>query len=192
MLPVEVYLLAAGVGERMGASKPLLKFGKTTVLGAMAKAFREAGLRKLRVIGRKDDAELAQVTFDLGARYIFNLEPQRGMSGSILEAMEDCESDWLCVCPADMPLLQSATLTKCTENLFGNVVQPICENRRRHPAFLNISLRFELRAFLQEGGNLRQFLHEKHINTVEAEPCWQFSDIDTPEDYERILKRQPW
>ena len=111
------------------------------------------------------------------------------MAGSIVEALDDCTSDWMCLCPADMPMLTAQAIGDCAAALGDErIVQPECEGRRRHPVFVSTSLRFELRCFLNEGGTLRGFLHERIIKTVPAQPCSQFRDIDTPQDYERLLE----
>ena len=57
------------------------------------------------------------------------------------------------------------------------------------PGDKSISHRAAIIAALSNGVcTLRGFLHERIIKTVPAQPCSQFRDIDTPQDYERLLE----
>lgn len=186
---VEVYFLAAGRSERMGASKPMLAFTSGTVLSTMVSAFNEAGLHRIRVIGRGDDADLARETNVLNARYIFNLEPEIGMSGSILEALEDCRSPWMCLTPSDIPLLSSETITACLQALDqAQIVQPECSGKGKHPIFIKSNVFLSLRPFLRSGGTLRDFLATQSVVRVSRSNPTEFLDMDTPEDYVRLLQ----
>lgn len=186
---IEVYFLAAGKSERMGYSKPLLPFKAGTVLFTMVNSFREAGLQKIRVIGRADDPDLARETNVLNARYIFNLEPESGMASSILEALDDCRSSWMCVTPADIPLLTSNTISACLEALEGaEIVQPECLGKGKHPIFLKSNLALEMRPFLRQGGTLRDFLATQSVRKISRPNPTEFMDMDTHDDYIRLLQ----
>lgn len=187
---IEVYLLAAGKSERLGVPKQLLRLGGDTILSHMARKFFGAGLKRVRVIGRVDDELLAREAYELGLRYVINLEPELGMVGSILEALDDCRSEWMALCPADMPLLEVGTIERCASMLDKgySVVQPICEGIRRHPVFLKDNVWLSLRGAIREGKTLRDFLMTQNIYTVHTENCKQFRDMDTLEDYREILR----
>ncbi len=186
---IEVYLLAAGRSERMGSSKPLLPFLKGTVLSTMIKAFEDSGLKRIRVIGRGDDPDLAEETNVNNARYIFNLEPELGMHSSILEAVNDCRSQWFCLCPSDMPLLTSKTISECISHLEGNeIVQPVVNGKPKHPVFIKATNAYELRNALNSGKTLRDFLDTKTRQFVARNRETEFQDMDTPADYSRLLE----
>lgn len=173
----------------MGASKPMLPFGGKTVLCRLGQSFQDAGLDRIRVIGRPDDHELARESFLMGYRYIINLEPERGMSGSVLEALDDCRSPWLVLCPCDMPLLTSETIGKLVDSLDEShiVIQPVCAGRPRHPVFLRLGATLPLRSAITSGGTLRDFLRTVERKLVETGSPNEFLDMDTPEDYQRLL-----
>lgn len=187
---VEVYLLSAGKSERLGVSKQLLRIGGETILSHMARTFFRAGLKRVRVIGRVDDELLAREAYELGLRYIINLDSELGMVRSILEALDDCRSEWMALCPADLPLLEVETIERCVSMLDRgySVIQPICGGVRKHPVFLKDHLRLSLRMAIQEGKTLRDFLITQSICTVDVEDCSQFQDVDTLDDYRKILK----
>lgn len=186
---IEAYLLAAGESSRMGTPKPMLAFGKTTVFERMVDSLRQGGIKNVRIIGRKDDSDLAQKAADLHVRYIVNADTERGMAGSILEAVEDCISTWMAVCPADLPLIKPSTVAACLHGLATecSVVQPICQASLKHPVFIHSNLRRELRQALQHGVILRDFLRDHRVAVVEVDDPRQFEDMDTPQQYHRLL-----
>lgn len=187
--PADVFLLAAGEGSRMGTSKPLLDFDGSTILERMVAAFRNGGLARVRVIGRKDDHRLAEATLAAGAAYVVNPRPDLGMAGSIITAIENCDAPWLAVCPADMPLLSSATISACVAALAGDVVQPSSEGRPKHPVFIHKRQFTIMKARLHEGFTLRDCLPEIEARTlIESPNPLQFRDVDTPDDVEALLR----
>lgn len=186
---VEVYILAAGEGSRLGGQKATLPFGDGSIFRRITCAFRNAGLKKIRVIGRTTDESLAREANLLSVRYIFNLDPGQGMAGSVLEAIDDCRSRWAGLCPVDMPLLTSATIGTVLSGLSDDVacVQPECEGRPKHPVFLRASTFLSLRDHLRKGGTLREFLPTVERKLVACGAPHEFFDADTPEDYSRLL-----
>lgn len=187
--PADVFLLAAGEGSRMGTSKPLLDFDGTTILERMVVSFRNGGLARVRVVGRKDDHELAEATLATGAAYVVNPRPDLGMAGSIVKAIENCDASWLGVCPADLPLLSATTISACVAALGGDVVQPSSEGRPKHPVFIHKRQFPNLKARLREGFTLRDCLPEIEARTlIESPNPLQFRDVDTPDDVQALLR----
>jgi CTP:molybdopterin cytidylyltransferase MocA len=173
----------------MGTSKPLLNFNGVTILERMVSAFRCAGLPRIRVIGRKEDHELAEATLAAGAAFVVNPRPDLEMAGSILIAIENCDAPWMAVCPTDMPLLSAATIAACVDALEGDVVQPSTDGRPKHPVFLHKRRFPGLKARLHEGYTLRDCLSEiEAITRVPSDNPMQFKDVDTPEDVEALLR----
>ncbi|MCL6622998.1 MAG: NTP transferase domain-containing protein, partial [Fimbriimonadales bacterium] len=162
---IEVYLLAAGRSERLGQCKQLLDWDGKTLLARMVDAFRSAGLICLRVVGRPEDEELAREVHSLGLRYVVNPQAERGMASSILVALEDCRSPWLGLCPADMPLLRTETLLRLGSAVSDSfsIIQPICKGIRRHPVLFKRNLAPEVRAVLEAGGTLRDYLRSAEV-----------------------------
>jgi len=156
----------------------------------MARKFFEAGLKRVRVIGRVNDELLAREAYELGLRYIINLDPESGMTSSILEALDDCRSEWMVLCPADIPLLEVRTIERCASMLDKgySIIQPICGGVRKHPVFLKDRTWLSLRGAIREGKTLRDFLMTQNIYTVYTENCQQFRDVDTMEDYREIMR----
>jgi CTP:molybdopterin cytidylyltransferase MocA len=173
----------------MGVSKPLMDFDGVSVLERMVDAFRGAGLARIRVIGRENDHDLAESALALGAAYIVNPRPDLGMAGSALVALDSADSTWLAICPADMPLLTTEPIEACVAALEGDVVQPSCEGRPKHPVFLSRAIAPIIRTRLQEGFTLRDALPKPdERRLVPVDNPAQFCDVDTPEDVVRLLR----
>ncbi len=188
-MEVEVFLLASGESKRMGTSKPLLKFGDESVIARIVRAFKDSGHCSVSVIGRPNDENLKIEAERLGVQYIENHHYKKGMSSSVEIALNSCIADWLCVFPADIPLIKSETLAKffMFNKANAQIIQPVCDNRRRHPVWLNKCVFHEIYSGLQSGKTLREVLQAKQVYTIETQSCAQFMDFDTPEKYAELL-----
>lgn len=187
----EAFLLAAGASRRMGASKPLMAFGDSTVLATMARAFLAAGCRPVSVVHRLEDVPLLEAVRTLGLRAVANADPSPGMSSSVAVAAEASGAEWLALCPCDMPLLTTATLSRLTEALGsyeGDVLQPAVAGRRKHPVFVRRAWLLHRAERLRGGTPLRDLLAEADGASVEFLDAAEFLDFDTPEEYEALMR----
>jgi CTP:molybdopterin cytidylyltransferase MocA len=171
----------------MGEHKALLPFAGETVLERMARAFREGGVRDVVTVVEQFENAISRKAAEIEVRSIVNDQMDLGMAGSILAAIADCASDWFAVCPADMPLLTAETVRMCVERLNGEPVAPSVNGKRKHPVFIPATCSGELARLLLGGGTLRDFLASRAVLLVECEPGVQFADMDTPEEYRRLL-----
>lgn len=190
-MEVDVFLLASGESKRMGTSKPLLTFGNESVIARIVRTFKDSGYRSVSVIGRANDEDLKIETERLGVQYIKNHHYKKGMSSSVEIAIDSCLSNWLCVFPTDIPLIKSETLAKffMFNKMNAQIIQPVCDNRRRHPVWLHKSVFHEILSGIQSGKTLREVLQEKQIHEIESQNCVQFMDFDTPKEYAELLKK---
>jgi CTP:molybdopterin cytidylyltransferase MocA len=78
-LPISAIILAAGYSSRMGAFKPLLPFGDTTVMERSIALFRRAGIRDIRVVVGHNSSELLPLLKRLQALPLLNERYQEGM-----------------------------------------------------------------------------------------------------------------
>lgn len=185
---IEVYLLAAGQGTRFGGSKPLFVFDGKPVLERVVGAFQDAGLASIFVIGRPDDGALAMAATKCGAKFLVGSHPELDMAGSVLAAIENCKSDWMALCPADLPLLTPTPIRDCVAALEGDVVQPSCAGRPKHPVFLSNGLFSMVRSKLLSGHTLRDCLAEPvRRKLVESDDALQFWDMNTPSDLASMM-----
>jgi molybdenum cofactor cytidylyltransferase len=190
---VTAYLLAAGEGRRFGSSKPLAEFHGRTVLDRVASAFRPY-VGEVVVIARAgDDAIFAEAT-RLGLRVVPNSSPEAGMSSSVALAIRDCHTEWLSLCPCDLPLLKGQIVESVVEALKtaepnGDfVVQPEVEGRRKHPVLLRRAWIEQHLSRLSGGTPLRAILGEANALTVPFDDPLPFRDFDTPPEFQFLLQ----
>src|SRR5689334_16008537 len=89
---VGVVILAAGRSSRMGQSKLLLPWDKTSILGHLIQQWQNLGAKQIAVVCSADNpglaAELARLNFPPSSR-IVNPNPERGMFSSV-----QCAAEW--------------------------------------------------------------------------------------------------
>src|SRR6266446_3200359 len=90
---VAAILLAAGRSRRMGAFKPLLPFGETTVVETCVNNLQATGVGELVVVvGHRAD-DVRNVLKERRVRFAFNSDPDSEMSVSIARGVEQIDSD---------------------------------------------------------------------------------------------------
>src|ERR1700742_278488 len=85
---VTAILLAAGRSERMGAFKPLLPFGNTTVIHSCINYLRAAGVEDLVVVGGHRAEELRNAVATSDVRFATNTDPTSEMGTSLVRGAE--------------------------------------------------------------------------------------------------------
>lgn len=191
-------ILAAGRSTRMGRSKALLMTpGGQTFVSRLVETLTRGGIDAPFVVGRPDDQQLRATVEALnsGARWIENLEADTGgQLSSVLAGLRKADRPGvraLMVVPVDAPMIAVETVTKLAE-VFGSTGAPIVRARYRghngHPVVFSRAVFDELRrADPSIGAKAVVRAHESTIINVEVDDPGVIGDIDTPEDYERLL-----
>ena len=201
MIPAVV--LAAGKSSRMGRAKALLPIGSSgdTFLSRIIHVIREGGIEAIVVvIGGdaavvraslpRDDAQLSAVE---NPRY------DEGQLSSLLVGLAAVEQrhdsvEAVMVTLVDLPLISAATVRAVRDTFVANptaaLVRPRRGPRYGHPVIFNRSLFGELRrADPSKGAKLVVHAHAAEELNVDVGDAGAFIDIDTPEDYERFIRR---
>lgn len=194
---IAAIILAAGYSSRMGAFKPLLPFGETTVLERSIALFRAAGIADIRVvIGHRAD-ELLPLLARLEVRLLFNVHYAQGMFSSVLAAAAslEAENEAFFLLPVDFPLLRPESverLMRAWRSGEGRILYPTCHGRRGHPPLLATVYREAILAWPGHGG-LRALLQQYQEEAVNIETGDEgiLLDMDTPEDYARLRETLP-
>jgi molybdenum cofactor cytidylyltransferase len=191
-------VLAAGRSERMGTTKALLPFGKRSALALALDAAAGAGLQESIVVvganageirAAQDGASCAtKVTWvrneEAGSEQLRSL--QVGLSAFDWERVES-----FFIHPVDYPLATSQDYLLLLEALAAGkpeaTVYLLSHNGRRgHPVLFRAALAEKFLA-LRPGATARDVVEaEKHAYVV-TENSGVLEDMDTPEDYERLL-----
>jgi molybdenum cofactor cytidylyltransferase len=102
------------------------------------------------------------------------------------------EDDWL-LAPADHPTLDAGVVRELARARAGNpqasIVVPTWEGKRGHPTLIAWRHVAGLRAH-PTGEGLNAYLRRHAAETLEVPAGAEvLADLDTPEDYERLLER---
>ena len=188
MKPCTAVLLAAGQSKRMGAFKPLLPFGKKTVIESCIDYLREGGVEDIVVVvGHRAD-EVRKKLEKQEVSFAFNPDPDSEMGASVAAGIRELpETAWatliaLCDHPA-VPASVVSTLIEAWTN-GARLVIPTWRNRGGHPVLVDLAFKSEL-LNLGSAAGLRA-LFETHKNAVERLPVdspFIARDMDTWDDY---------
>jgi len=198
-------LLAAGVSDRMGSSKPLLKIGETTfvehILDQLETVPEITGI--VVVLGAR--AQLIKESVDFGqALPVQHRGYKEGMFSSVragaralLRKLPDLEG--AVVCLVDMPLIEAETYARVVRAFqpdHDDVVLAAHQGESGHPVLLS-------RALVERLGNvalaapaedtLAEFIeaHAERRRFVDAQDPSVLVNINTPDAYRTHLGEDP-
>ncbi len=191
-------LLAAGESRRMqGAFKPLLKWGKRTVIGECIHQMRNSQLAEIIVVLGHREMEVRQSLVAFGVQYAINEDYQKGMLSSIKTglAMLSPNEDAALIALVDQPMVASKTIDALIEAFDKGdrgIVLPTYQGKHGHPIIVS-SKYFDDIMQLDENTDegLRAFVnaHRNDCLEVPVDTPAVIEDIDHPEDYERLSKQ---
>ncbi len=191
-------LLAAGESSRMrGGFKPLLKWGKRTVIGECVHQMRNSQLSEIFVVLGHREMEIRQTLAGSGVQYAINEDYRRGMLSSVKTglAMVSPNADAALIALVDQPMISSEIIDTLINAFIAGekgVALPTYEGKRGHPVIIAAKY-FEDVMRLDEDSpeGLRQFIESRRDDTLEVPVPTPavIEDIDRPEDYERLSKR---
>jgi CTP:molybdopterin cytidylyltransferase MocA len=187
-------VIAAGESRRMGRMKPLLPLGSRTVLQRVADGLLEADLSPVTVVlGHRAD-EVAECLRDRPVKITVNENYRRGMLSSVQWGVGRLPPE----CPAfllalgDQPEVTPSVLHALIEEWTthpGSIVVPTYNGKRGHPLVIDARYRPALLA-LRGLQTLRDLVHAPDMlrREVPTDEPGLLTDLDTPEDYERLLR----
>lgn len=191
---ISALVLAAGYSSRMGAFKPLLPLGETTVIEKAVSSFLAAGIQDIRVVvGHRAD-EVIPVLDRLGVKSIINGHYSRGMYSSVTAGVRSFEPEVQAVflLPGDNPLVKPQTileLIKFYKESEAGIIYPCFKGLRGHPPLISARYIKSILAWNQPGG-LRVLLSNYARDALKVEVADQgvVLDMDNPTDYQKVLK----
>ena len=182
---------AAGLSSRMGDFKPLLRFGDATVIERCVANLREAGASEIVVVTGHRAEDVEKQLAHCGIRTVRNPDSAHTqMFDSLLLGLralpEDCGV--ILLTPGDVPLVRPETI-RALLHAEGGFVCPVCAGKRGHPVALDGAWRHALLGF-GGGDGLRGAVRALGIPVTEVEvgDAGMLLDLDTPADYERLLR----
>jgi molybdenum cofactor cytidylyltransferase len=191
-------VLAAGASSRMGRTKALLPLrNRGWFLQRLVSTFQAAGVaRVIAVVGCDWEAIDAAVrTEGLALTLVRNPQPALGQLSSLLVGLDALppEAPGVLITPVDLPLVAPDTVRRVVaawEATRAPIVRPARGGRHGHPAVFSAALFDELRAAdLALGARPVVRAHAADAVDVPVDDPGAFDDIDTPDDYGRIIER---
>ena len=196
MIPVVV--LAAGKSTRMGRSKATLRLDDAdTFLTRIIRTFQEAQVEDVVVVlGHEAEAILKSVgQSGLSPRFVVNTQYESGQLSSVLAGLRAIDRpgvNAMLMTLVDVPLVSAATVRAVLERYRATrapVVRPVRGALHGHPVLIDRSLFGEIRAAdPRRGAKPIIRAHVSAAGDVEVEDEGAFSDIDTPDDYTRVVE----
>ena len=191
---IGIILLAAGASVRLGEAKQLLKFGNQTLLRRSAETALKVSDCVVVTLGARSEILQREID-DLPLKIAENEYWEKGMGGSLkigleklFEADENLEGVIITVC--DQPFVSADLLEKLItkyEETKALIVACEYENTLGVPALFSAKLFPELLALeFSHGAKTLIKKHREQVVSVEF-PEGAF-DIDTPEDYQKLLQ----
>lgn len=191
MKDVAAILLAAGQSRRMGAFKPLLPFGKQTVIESCINYLTEGGVRSIVVVVGHRAEDIRKQLSSWPVTFAFNPDPTSEMATSIAIGVRELpnEAGATLIALVDYPAIPSSVVaalinewSKCFR-----LVKPTWHGRGGHPVLVDLSLREELLS-LDPARGLKDLFDKNRANAsrVEVDSPYIARDIDTWDDYRTL------
>jgi CTP:molybdopterin cytidylyltransferase MocA len=188
-------IAAAGLSSRMGAFKPLQRIGGASVIETILFTLRRAAIDPIVIVLGHNGAALEKHLAQSGAAFVYN---PRFAASEMLDSVKiglawmQHQCARVLLTPADVPLFTAQTVRLLASVLDEGVVDvaipthdgldghPLCLQNTAIPAVLRYTGSDGLRGALREN-----FLR---IRRVPVEDEGVRHDMDTPTDYENILR----
>lgn len=188
---VAAIILAAGQSSRMGAFKPLLPFGNTTVIESTIEYLRHGGVETIIVVVGHRAAEIGSQLQDSDVIFATNPDADSAMAASILHGVRALpnEARAVVITPVDHPAVPDEVVTRLIQEwrVGARLVSPTNQGRGGHPVLIDLSFRNEL-LNLDPARGLKSFFdaHRSEVTRVPVNSIYIARDMDTWDDYRSL------
>ena len=198
MIPAIV--LAAGKSSRMGRPKAMLPLDGDTFLTRIVRTFADAGVDDVVVVvGHDADAIVASFSAvdGVAARFVDNPDYEQGQLSSLLTGLRLVDRPGVVavlMTLVDVPLVSAATIRAVVDRYRTTrapIVRPVHGNQHGHPVLIDRSL-FDAFRHADPSTGAKPIIRANvsSAGDVIVDDVGAFADADTPEEYERLVRRQ--
>lgn len=188
MRQVAAIILAAGRSERMGAFKPLLPFGPTTVIESCINYLRAASIEDIVVVAGYGADDLQAALKNQTVKVVVNSLPNSEMNSSIACGIHSlpshAQATLIALC--DHPAVSSDVV----QNLISHwkegalILKPTWNDKGGHPVLVDLQFREELASLDAKEGLKGLFRkHNDRVTRVPVSSPYVARDMDTWDDY---------
>lgn len=189
-------IVAAGLSDRMGAYKPLLKYESKSFVQNIIEKINSVCDKIIIVTGfRSKDIENEinrNIKQDIiqKIKFVFNEEFSKGMFSSLQKGSEVCSDvDWILYHFIDQPSLPAKFYNNFVQQIKEQYdwIQPVIDGRKGHPILFGNKMKEKI-----IGANLNSNLRDLSQQEINKK-YWQchfkqiFDDIDNIDDYNNLL-----
>ena len=197
---ISAILLAAGESTRMnGDFKPLMKWGTRTVISQCIDNLKRSRVDEIIVVLGHRESEIRARLAGAGVQFVINRDFRKGMLSSLKTGfpMLSPRTDAVLVALVDQPNIGPDVINPLVVS-YGDydtrISVPVFEGKHGHP--IVIDREFEEEIMLLDDNNpegLKALLkaHKNEIQEVPVDSVSILEDIDTPEDYNRLVAKVP-
>jgi molybdenum cofactor cytidylyltransferase len=190
-------VLAAGASTRMGSPKALLRAGDRTFIRTILDTLREAGLPDAVVVVRAgQDGVAAEVAAAGFGRTVVNPRADEGQLSSLLAGLNAIDRpgvDAALVTLVDVPLAAAGGIRLLLARAATSpapILRAVHRGEHGHPVIFKRRIFDALRAADPAQG-AKAVVRAAEVEDVETGDPGVVDDIDTPEDYARLLGESP-
>jgi molybdenum cofactor cytidylyltransferase len=191
--PVAGIILAAGESRRLGKPKQLLDWKGQPFVRAVALTALEAGLKPVIVVTGANRENVRAAIQDLNAKIVTNEDWVKGQGSSIRKGIQVLNFEYLAggaiFLLVDQPhvtiSILRALVEKHAEGLYP-VIAPMVIDRRANPVLFD---QVTFPDLLQLEGDVggRAIMHKHRVEYLPWHDDRLLLDVDTPEQYERLI-----
>lgn len=192
-LPVTGLILSGGKSKRMGRPKAFLPFEGSTVIGHIVSEIKDLFSEIFIVANEVESFE------DLGVDVVKDILPHRGPLGGILSGLMTSSNHYAFVMACDMPLIDKRLVRELVSRRQDNDVVVLSHPQGIEPLFgvyskncikpLEESLfagNLSVQDFLS---GLKAGIYEWMPERADSDALPPFFNINTPQDYSRVIAR---
>ncbi|MEE9241131.1 MAG: nucleotidyltransferase family protein [bacterium] len=194
---ISAILLAAGLSQRLGRNKLLLSPGGVPIVRRAAMALLDSRAAEVIVVTGHEAEKVRAALDELDVRFVHNPDYETGQGMSLLTGLAEAarEAEGYLFALGDQPFMTTRLIDRLI-GAFGSsqahVAAPFYKGRRGNPILISRELREDLLALGGDEGarsivSRVQAESPDRFAAVEAASEALFWDIDTEEDYEKVL-----
>lgn len=197
---ISAILLAAGESRRMGGDfKPLMKWGTRTVISACIDNLKRSRVDEIIVVLGFRESEIRARLAGAGVQFAINREFSKGMLSSLKTGlpMVSPRCEGVLVALVDQPMVGPEVINPLVVS-FGDfdkrISIPTFEGKHGHPIILSREFEEEImRLDDNDTDGLKTLInaHRHEIQEIPVESASILEDIDSPEDYARLVAQVP-
>lgn len=188
---INAIIMASGYGKRMGINKLLLKYKQKALIEYVIENVISCNFYNTILVSQYE--EVLWLGEEKNMEVVHNYNSHKGQSESIkLGIINSPKADGYMFFTGDQPLMDVETINILMDSFNENcnlIIVPMYNKKRGNPVIFPRKYRDELLELKGDnGGRIVINNHLEDVKFLEVKNSWLLSDIDTEEDYERLIK----